>query len=835
MARYFLIEIEIEGFRGINNEGGPLKLRFTPDKVNSVFAPNAQGKSSIFDALCYAIKGCIPKLEELPASANSSEYYTNRFHSAGAATILLTFAPDDGESNVQVRVRRLANGARAVDSPTGHSAPDAFLRTFDTSFCLVDHQTFTRFVDDTPLRRGRSFSGLLGIRKVSEYRQALETLANTRTISNDFDVSRLDTEIRVSRRQLREAGDKVIRAYSAITNQQVVGEPKLDDLSSVASGVFEEIQLLEPHFAARSLGEINWKEVRDAIKEAEQSEKQQEVIELLRAIEALKQLSPTETDLADQDSLRAIVETRDTALKNTKGPLFQRLYQVAVEIMDSQTWDDPSQCPACESRLVTELPPVLRQHLSDYAEVVTRSTEITTTWQTATWVSKLQRLANTTNLPETQRDPKSYGELDIRFRNGTAAPEDLDKAIELAGNHESVRQNTLKEKEAQLTSLRAALPPSLVALTEQVGHGEQLAKGIEEYRTAEAALSAAQTRRGRVDQWARFIANAANSFADAEVNLSAQKTRALEGQYQSLYQDITNNPDIVPVLQKARGSEELHLVLNRFYGLTNLAAPNLLAESYRNALAVSIFLSALLNDNSSARFIVMDDITSSFDAGHQFALMEVVRTKVARMCNPDGPQVIMLSHDGLLEKYFDRISSDGSWNHQRIQGLPPKGAILTQTQDANRHRTSAEHFLRAGQVEQAEPLIRQYLEFKLQQIIRKANIQVPFDFAVRDDRKQVQLCLDAIAGQLDIYEAAGKLILEQQQLVDIRTHHVPAIMGNWLSHYATGVTASLTPHVLLNVLDNIDRLADCFMYDCSCRGSVQRRFYRDLASKQCGC
>lgn len=835
MARFFLIEIEIEGFRGINNEGEPLKLRFAPDKVNSVFAPNAQGKSSIFDALCYAIKGYIPKLEELPASANSSQYYANRFHSGGTATILLTFAPDDGGSNVQIRVRRLANGARTVDSPTGQPAPDSFLRAFDTSFSLVDHQTFTRFVDDTPLRRGRSFSGLLGIRKLSEFRQALETLANTRTISNDFEVSQLDAEIRVSRRQLREATDRVSRAYSAITNQQVVGELKTEDLSSAATGVFEKIQLIKPFFTGHRLGEINWNEVREAIKDAEQSEKQQEVIELISAIEALKQLSPSETDVADQNSLRAIVEARNTALNNTKGPLFQRLYQVAAEIMDSQAWGDPSQCPACESRLPNELSPVLRQHLANYAEVVTKSTEMTTAWQTAAWVSRLQRLANTTYLPLSERDPESYNDLDIRFRAGTAGLDEMNKAVELAVNHEAVRQNILKEKENQLMKVRSALPPSLVALTEQVGHGEQLVKGIDEYRNAQAALGAAQTKRARVDQWMRFVSNAANTFAQAEVNLSAQKTRSLETQYQSLYQDITNNPDILPILQKAGGSEELHLVLRRFYGLTDLAAPNLLAESYRNALAVSIFLSALLNDNSPARFIVMDDITSSFDAGHQFALMEVVRTKVGRMINPNGPQVIMLSHDGLLEKYFDRISSDGSWSHQRIQGLPPRGAILTQTQDANRHRTSAEHFLGAGQIDQAEPLIRQYLEFKLQQIIRKVNIRVPFDFAVRDDRKQVQSCLDAITDQLDIYEDAGKLILEPQQITDIRTYHVPAIIGNWLSHYATGVTASLTPHVLLSVLDTIDRFADCFMYDCSCHGSVQRRFYRDLASKPCGC
>jgi DNA repair exonuclease SbcCD ATPase subunit len=835
MARYFLVTVEVEGFRGINNEGEPLKLRFSPDSVNSVFAPNAQGKSSIFEALCYAIKGKIPKLEDLPASASPSEYYANLFHSAGLATINLTFQPDDGGSDVLIRVRRDVNGTRTVDSPSRHPDPDQFLRSLETAFCLVDHRTFTRFVDDAPLRRGRSFSGLLGIGKLSEFRQALESLAYNRTINTDFEVPQLDTRIAVAQRQVREAKEKIIRAYSAITGEAPAGELDLRQLSSEVGRALAKVPLLKPHFEGRDIGEVDWRQVRDIIKEAEQSERQRELIELIQAIEILEQLSPNEGDAKDQGSLRAAAEARDAALKNTRGPLFRRLYQVVVEILDSPDWEDPKRCPACESKLPDDLACLMHERLKDYAEVVNRSQEIANSWETAPWVSRLQRLANTTSLPQGSRQPDTYRELDGQFRTGNTTEADVQSAIQLAADHESARQSVLQEKNTQLEKLRSELPPSLVTLTEQVGYGEQLASGIAEYKNSEDGLSKLRTKRSQVDQWTRFIEDAASTFADAEVRLSTQKIQALETQYRSLYQEITNNQDIVPALQKVGGSEELHLVLSRFYGLTNLSAPTLLAESYRNALAISIFLSALLTDQSSARFIVMDDVTSSFDAGHQFALMEVIRTKVSRPQNVDGPQVIMLSHDGLLEKYFDRISSESSWHHQKIQGQPPRGAVLTQTQGANRHRTTAEHFLQAGQIDQAKPYVRQYLEFKLQEIIRRVNIKVPFDFAVRDDKKQVQTCLDAITDELSIYEAAGKLILEQQQLSDIRTHHVPALIGNWLSHYATGVTASLSPHVLLSVLDTIDHFADCFMYDCICSASVQRRPYRDLSSKRCAC
>jgi DNA repair exonuclease SbcCD ATPase subunit len=57
VTHYFLTRVKVEGFRGINNEKQPLELRFKPEAVNSVFAVNSTGKSSIFEALCYAIRG----------------------------------------------------------------------------------------------------------------------------------------------------------------------------------------------------------------------------------------------------------------------------------------------------------------------------------------------------------------------------------------------------------------------------------------------------------------------------------------------------------------------------------------------------------------------------------------------------------------------------------------------------------------------------------------------------------------------------------------------------------------------------------------------------------
>ena len=298
-----------------------------------------------------------------------------------------------------------------------------------------------------------------------------------------------------------------------------------------------------------------------------------------------------------------------------------------------------------------------------------------------------------------------------------------------------------------------------------------------------------------------------------------------------MFREIMQVGDVVPDLQRADDREDLHVQLSGFHGQHRLSARALLSESYRNALAISVFLAAALKHSGAPRFVVLDDVTSSFDAGHQFWLMELIRKKLQQPQNADGLQFIILSHDGLLEKYFDRLSGTTGWNHNKLQGSPPMGAILHQAQGADRLKTTIASLLGAGQVSQAGPLIRQYLEYKLQQIIRKAAIPVPIDFAIKDTSRMVSNCLDAIASGIELHKKAGTLVLDAQQVQDIDTAHVPAIVGNWVSHYETGSGSSLSAPALGGVITSIDALAECFRYDDTSGGSNVRRWYRSLSRR----
>ena len=835
MSTYFIREVSVEGFRGINNENDPLVLTFASDRINSVFAPNAQGKSSIFEALSYLIKGNIPKLASLQASERPDTYYSNLFHSLHTATIKVTFEPSDGTQPIVVSLVRNPDGSRSVSSPSGHQDPEQFLSSLDNEFCLLDNRTFLRFIEDSPLGRGRSFSALLGLRAISEMRQALEVLSNAGTINRDFNIATLQTRADALARRKLALEAQLRTSYQNLLGRAAPQVIERDVILREVTAALIAVPLLAPLLSGQTVADVSFDQLRQAIRDAERSDLQDKMRSLSSSIVELAALAPSGVDVEQFEFIRALTKQQEAALAATKGPLLRAHFRTGLQVLRSTEWQDPSLCPTCDLHQDTPLEPRLAQKLAEYDNVELLGQQISKAWSRGPIGQKLGDLFNTTKLAIDASDKASYLPISSSLRAGEPISLQIDQLAILWNKAEALRQSALQQMECERNVTQQALPPSLVTLTEQVSYAEQMAGNLNELSTSQEELATLTSRLDIRSRWSRFVQGASSLFDQAEVALSTSMTASLEAQYKSMYFAMTTNPSVIPRLVKSPGSEDLHLSLENFYGLTGLSARALLSESHRNAFALSIFLSAALKSRTPSSFVILDDVTSSFDAGHQFGLMELLRTTFGRPTNPSGPQVIILSHDSLLEKYFDRISTEAPWTHQRLQGMPPQGTIFTQAQDANRLRSNANRFLMAGQLNEGIPLVRQYLEFTLLEIIRKVNIPVPLDFSIRDDKKMVQNCIDAVKAALDLQTRAGGLILSAQQLQQFSAVLVPSLVANWLSHYSTATGAGFTPQVLIHVLDTVDLVADCFKYDCNCSGAHRRRYYKTLASKQCHC
>ncbi len=827
MSRYFLKQATIEGFRGINNDGDPLVLRFRADCVNSVHAPNGVGKSSIFEALYFAIHDTVPRLESLQDAEQGPSYIVNKFHPGQQATIDLVFASDDATPDISITVTRTAAGGRTVTSPTGHADPEAFLASLREDFVLVDYPRFASFVDSTPLDRGRSFASLVGLSRYSGLRQALDGARNTRNVNSDLGLSNLETEVTTGQRALAGIASRITASHQEVTGTAPASMDDLAQLKTNVTTAIAGIALFAPLLAGVTIMELDFDAAEQAVDREEGGASRKALDTLNTTVTTLTALAVPQADIDDIDSLLALARSRDDAINKVGAAAIHALLKDALTVVTGAGWHDPRQCPVCENVAPAPLKDQLEAKIALYDEAERLDTDLRTKAAASAALAKLRQLEECAALNVAVADRVTPT---LAMRQVSIATADLERGkIQLLAL-ETSRADAITAASAEIATLQASLPPSLVQVTRALGQAKQFRDAVREYERDAPVLATKRASLAKLNRWKTFITSAAQAFATAEAALANARIADIQTSCQDLFGHLVRGgPDVQPTLSRAQNSENVDLKLADFFGLRDQSARALLSESYRNAVAASIFLAAATRHSGVPRFMVLDDVTSSFDAGHQFSLMEAIRTRLRHGAAggvPDGLQFIILSHDTSLEKYFDRLGNTTDWHHQKLQGMPPRGRLMVSAQEADRLKAQAQQYLNAGQIDQGEPFLRQYLEYKLGQIIARLAVPVPPDYATRGDRRTLSTYIEAITNAVALYHAAGRCVLTQQQIADLSTHHAPSIIANYVSHYESGAGTPFNAYALLGVLQSVDDFADCFTWTDP--ANSQKKYYRAL-------
>lgn len=829
MSRYFLASVAIEGFRGINNNGNPLVLKFKHDTVNSIHAPNGVGKSSIFEALYFAIRGTVPRLERMQDAEQGQSYIVNKFHPAQQGTINLVFKSDDDTPDVLITVTWTATAGRVVQSPSGHADPGRFLSNFCEDFVLVDYPRFSKLVDCSALDRGRSFASLIGMSQYSQLRQALEGAKHTRNINSDLGLSALDSEVTADTRALNALESRILTAQQDVTGAVDAQMTDTDVLKEQVTNGLKGIALFAPLLTDDSVMTFDF-DAAEKIVDREEGGAARKILDGLNGTAAtLSSLQVLPAELEEIEVLVTEAKARDEAMRKVGASSLHSLLKDALAVISSEDWRDPALCPVCDKVGDSSLQEQLKAKIALYDEAELLNAELKRQVQSAGCIGKLRQLEEHVRLGVTDTE-RIAPVLILTSRQSSVSTMDLERAKRTLNQLEAKRLDVLEKVNAEIATLQASLPPSLVRVTRTLGQAKQFCDAMKEYEKILPALKVKRAKLAKLNRWKTFITNVAQQFASAESMLSNTRIADIQTSCQDLFVDLVRGgPDVRPTLNRAQNTEHVDLKLADFFGLKNQSARALLSESYRNAVAASIFLAAAIRHQGVSRFIVLDDVTSSFDAGHQFSLMETIRTKLrfgAPNGLPGGLQFIILSHDTILEKYFDRLNGTTEWHHQKLQGMPPRGQLMVVAQQADRLRAQAEQFLNAGQVAIGEPFVRQYLEYKLSQIITSLKIPVPPDYATRGDRRTLSTYVDAINAAISLYQAAGCCVLSAQQIADLQNVHMPSIVTNYVSHYETGAGNPFNAFTLLGVLQSVDAFADCFsMIDPN---TNKRRYYSRL-------
>ena len=579
---WFLEEIEIEGIRGINNEGGPLKLKFKVDGVNSISAPNAVGKSSIYDALTFALTGKIPKLDRLLQSEHPEDYYLNKFHPQRIGTVKLMLRPDNGGGAVSVTVTRTSTGQRNVVGSPGID-PNAILAELNREFVLLDAATFRSFIDDKSLDRGRAFSGLLGLQKYSVLRQQLQALANTRAFNTHFDVSAHASRKDREERNVASAEAAIARDYEALVKEALPREIPYADQQQRCHTAVSGISLLTTHCTGRVFMDLDVETCLDTIRTAEGGPKRERLAEVIREqgnwIAANKAV-PTEADLP---KLAELAASREEALARTSGDLLRRLYKLSEQVMSEGSWPSRTLCPTCDKDDGTSVLDLVSSKLGQYDAVETATQVLSREWTAKGWGD----LGNLETLALAEGEVPRIRQLAQSGGAGTISSAD---ARLLASRVSALRVRALASLAALATErsqLESELPPLFVTVTTAVDAARRLQNSWRALATAQTESNNEAQRAACVERLKNLLDVISTLFAQAESALAASRLSQVEPLCQTMFADIMFSP-VIPALRKPQGSEELSIRLSKFWGLNDVSAQALLSESYRNAVAVSV-------------------------------------------------------------------------------------------------------------------------------------------------------------------------------------------------------------------------------------------------------
>lgn len=818
---WFLEQVEIEGIRGINNEGSPLVLKFKPDAVNSVTAPNGVGKSSIFDSLAYALTGTIRKLDELQASEHGGDYYLNRFHPADNGKIKLTLLPDNGGQPVTIEVTRHADGKRTVTGTAGVDA-EGLLSDMNREFVLLDGSTFRSFIDDKALDRGRAFAGLLGLARYSSLRQDLQALCNTRAFNSHFDVSVRTTRKAAAETSARSLTSAIAKDYEALVKEPLDGSKTAEDLQAKCLSALSAIPVLKAYCTGKKFAELNCDECINIVKGAEGGPQRQRLSDVIQEQDRWSKANPPDPANVRLAKLVDLAKVREDAMAATAGALLLDVYRASKVVMSSADWPSPSLCPTCGNDDGTSVLAKVDGKLGDYAAVDAAAAAIGKEWREAGWGSliALEMLALQNG------EPPILKKLSQAAESGTLSAADAASIAAWVATLRGRAQERIAALAVEKDALEKMLPPSLVTVTTAVETARRLKTNWTELDQAQKAIATETRVIAEIGRLKAFLDACSDLFAKAESQMAAERLRKVQPVCQDLFKEIMFSP-VLPALQKRDGSEEMSIRLAEFWSLKDVSAQALLSESFRNAFAVSVYLAAASLYGGVPRFIVLDDVTSSFDAGHQHHLVEVIRTKFARPLSPDGPQIILLSHDTLLEKLFNKHSGSKDWWHQRLEGSA-RTAVLQQSGAVNKVRDTTLDLLNAGRVDDAAPRIRQYLEYTLHEVMDRCRIPVPMDVAFGDDKRTPGEYLKAIQAAVDLHHKAGLLVLDATQVQNL-TMHSTTIISNYLSHWSTGQSQAFSAPALMGVMQSIDAFPDCFRFTPV--AGQQPKYYRSLSNR----
>ena len=138
---------------------------------------------------------------------------------------------------------------------------------------------------------------------------------------------------------------------------------------------------------------------------------------------------------------------------------------------------------------------------------------------------------------------------------------------------------------------------------------------------------------------------------------------ALEGDVRTIYASLRGNDEHIPVIDVivAEDKKSMRVAMSLF-GIDKVPPSGYLSDSQLNSLGLALYLAAVRRFNDGFRFLVLDDIMSSYDASHRLALVHALAKYLGDF------QVIVTTHDrAFFREIRSVLANSGNWQFKQLK------------------------------------------------------------------------------------------------------------------------------------------------------------------------
>jgi DNA repair exonuclease SbcCD ATPase subunit len=813
MNKQYIKSISIEGFRGINNENNPLQLDFNTKGITSIFAPNGIGKSSIFDVLSFCLNGDLKCLEPLKHDNKDYKSIQNIFHS-GDGKIIITIEDDSGNLNL-VEFKIDNNGDKELIS-TNPDLP-SILENIKDIHNFLDYNAFANIIYSNQEDAGKLFLRLIGYESFSELQEKLTSLSRTQNLSRDFQVEAKKEELESNKEKIDTLKDLIIENIKSVGLKnkffisKVVEKSCLNGINKLAS--VNELSFLNIKIND-IINEVNNK--NDSFNKAKE--------ELVKNTQEKEKLNIHSNKIqffsnSKFERVKRELERAYNKLENENDTFIGELYEKALNVYSEFKEINNNSCVLCKTEDLGTTKQSFVQKLENnnnkfisFKEKYLDFKIIINNYIDNSTLREIEEILFAKKVITNKIITDFYYSQTIL----TIKQFDEHKFLELIQFYSLEIKKQIANLATSINKIKESIPAELHTIITKLTYYKTIQESIIEISELEITNKKTIQYIKYAEKWTQFIITVKDKFISKNNFLIKEISNDISENTQSFFQEIMNSPEIIPKIEKKDSGQKVLMLLEKFYSESDKKAAPLLSESNRNALCLSIYFACALNISKSG-FIVLDDITSSFDCGHQSNLLLLLKNKVSRIHKAKGKQIIILTHDGELEKSLKKYSSEmpQKWNHYILQ---KESNIKVDKNEICINEIASILKLKANNGDNIGNEIRKYFERVLLEIHRKLCIPMNYDLANHRDKRMLQALITNLRNMLKLYRSASgyqviSALPSDSDFIDILDLKDKT---NQISHYESDNTSSHTPEYIIGIIEKIEAFNQMFQYNCTC-------------------